>query len=303
MPNPFWNARERRLRAGWRIAIQFAVFVAILTFLTLLPKGNAAAAVAGWIGSVAAVVGATALLARRIDHRQFADFGFHLRRRWWADLGFGLVLGALMLTGIFWTERAAGWVVVAGGAGTSFPAPLAVALLVKLAEWVATGVNEELVFRGYQLRNLAEGFEGGAARRGEALRLAAIASSIFFGVAHLANGQGGVLSTLNIVLAGLLLSLPLLLSGELATSVGLHISWNLFEGTVFGFPVSGVPSTTRLITTRQTGPELWTGGDFGPEAGLVCLFWMLLAGAAILVRWRMRRPRPAPPHSVEEAAV
>jgi hypothetical protein len=38
--------------------------------------------------------------SRVFDHRRMSDFGFHFSRKWWTDLGSGLVLGALLLFGI-----------------------------------------------------------------------------------------------------------------------------------------------------------------------------------------------------------
>jgi CAAX protease family protein len=110
----FWNTAERRLRAAWRLILQFAVFFAVLlTFASILkskagdritlPRALTAGAfylssglVAGW------------LMARFIDRRPFADFGFHLSRSWWLDFGFGLLLGAIMITTIFLVEWLAG---------------------------------------------------------------------------------------------------------------------------------------------------------------------------------------------------
>jgi hypothetical protein len=55
----------------------------------------------------------------------------------------------------------------------------------------------------------------------------------------------------------------------------MHWAWNLFEGPVYGTPVSGV-DLPHLFNADVHGPVIWTGGAFGPEAGLLC---MLLGGA------------------------
>jgi membrane protease YdiL (CAAX protease family) len=290
----FWNARQRRLRAGWRLLIQFALFVT-----TLLGVGAVAGALGP--GDEAAVVGSTLylalglglawLLARFLDRRPLADYGFHLSGGWWLDLGFGLLLGALLMTGVFLAESLAGWASVTPAAAGDSGLAAGSAFLVSLCVCLAGGLNEELTFRGYQLRNLAEGLCGRRLGPRPALVLALVLSSALFGGAHLTNPNATALSTLYIVLGGLLLSLPYLLTGELAIPIGLHASWNLFEGTVYGFPVSGNVPTRRLLAVRQGGPELWTGGAFGPEAGLLAVVWMVLGCAliALWVRWRRRR--------------
>jgi membrane protease YdiL (CAAX protease family) len=239
------------------------------------------------VGSVlylAGGVGAVGLLCRFIDRRSFADYGFHLNRSWWRDLGFGLFLGAFLMTGIFLTERSAGWVEVVGAGAASSAVPFGLAVLVRLIVYVAVGVNEELSFRGYQLKNLAEGLAGKRLGPRAALLLSLAISSVLFGVGHMTNKSATPLSMANIVIAGVLAGMPFLLTGELAVSIGLHISWNFFEGTVYGFAVSGSRPTTPLLSIRQCGPELWTGGAFGPEAGLTYIPWVL-AGCVLIALW------------------
>ena len=58
---------------------------------------------------------------------------------------------------------------------------------------------------------------------------------------------------------------------QLWLSIGLHLGWNLFLGTIFGFQVSGLEWETGLIMQSVGGPALWTGGSFGPEAGILML--------------------------------
>ena len=102
LANLFWNAPERRLRAGWRVL----VFLVILLVVAAV-DGRVRAGLAGRLpdlyeGLVRALVfalliaAALYLASRVLDHRRMSDYGFHFSRKWWTDLGFGLVLGALL---------------------------------------------------------------------------------------------------------------------------------------------------------------------------------------------------------------
>jgi membrane protease YdiL (CAAX protease family) len=195
------------------------------------------------------------------------------------------------MTSIFLAERAAGWVTIAGmfRQGDS-GLPFAIAILAPLFLFLCVGVYEELLARGYLLRNLAEGFNGPGIGPRAALVLAWALSSALFGLAHAANPNATAVSTISVALAGLFLGLGYVLTGELAIPIGLHITWNFFQGNVYGFPVSGAaPRQATFIAIEQRGPEIWAGGAFGPEAGLIGLV-ALLVGSLLIVLWvRLRR--------------
>jgi membrane protease YdiL (CAAX protease family) len=290
-----WNATEHRLRAGWRLLIQLLLFFALLAagvrILNGVGRGTVAGAVLAGSFYLAAGLGVAWLLARFIDRRPFAGYGFHLGRGWWLDFGFGLLLGTLMVTGIFLVEYLAGWITVRASPDSSSLLVLAEVLLASLLVYVAVGINEEFTFRGYQLRNLAEGLAGQWIGPTLAVVLALCISATAFGLSHLGNRNASVVSTANIVLGGLAFGLPFVLTGELAMPLGLHIAWNFCEGTVYGFAVSGHAPIRPILAVEQGGPELWTGGAFGPEAGLLAVVAIVLgcAGGVLWISWRCKR--------------
>ncbi|MFZ1756150.1 MAG: CPBP family intramembrane glutamic endopeptidase [Caldilineaceae bacterium] len=295
----FWNRNEGRLRAGWRLLL-FALILAVVTpfvqillgwateaLLDALPSALAleiSRAVDG-LSVVLSITGGVAVAGRLVDRRGFVDFGFHLRREWWTDFGFGLALGGLLMAGIFAAEWVLGWVTVTdiwhSPGGLSFP----VAILTPLFAFLFVGYYEELLVRGYLLRNLAEGLGFGPIASRWALVLAWLLTSALFGFLHAGNPNATFVSSFNIGLAGLFLGLGILLTGELAIPMGLHITWNFFQGNIFGFPVSGTRvGDATLLAIRQGGPAQWTGGAFGPEAGLIGLLAIGL-GSVLTLLW------------------
>jgi membrane protease YdiL (CAAX protease family) len=295
----FWNDRERRLRAIWRLLLQAGLLLVCVFILgAALALGARAvgvpvAAASAGPGSLSraalgvlmltAVAASMAAAARLLDRRPFADFGFHLDRRWGADFAFGLALGVLLMGSIFLSGWAIGWLDVTGtlrpaAAGGSFGRSFAAAII----SFVCVGIYEEMIARGYHLLNVAEGFERLLGPRA-ALALGGLFSSAVFGALHMGNPNASLLSTACIVGAGLLFGLAYVVTGELALPIGLHISWNVAQGNVFGFPVSGTDAGATLLATRlaEDAPAWWTGGAFGPEAGVSGGAALLAGGLAV----------------------
>lgn len=312
---PFFDEEQGRLRAPWRLLFQYLLYdkSAVPLFLSLFAgtyllvpaagggsgleylPGSPALPLISSAATLAAALTSVWLAGRFLDRRRFVDFGFHLNRGWWFDLCFGLALGAFLMTVIFLIELGLGWISVSGSfavadafaeAGT----PFALAALVPVCVCLCVGFSEELLFRGYQIKNAAEGLDHPALGPRGAVVVAWLLSSAFFGYLHADNPNATALSTFNVALAGLMLGLGYVLTGELAVPIGLHVTWNLFQSGVYGFPVSGFDSLgASLLTVEQTGPDLWTGGPFGPEAGLLGVAAMLL-GALLITLWvRFRR--------------
>lgn len=124
---------------------------------------------------------------------------------------------------------------------------------------VGAAITEELMFRGLALQGLERLFGS---------RAALVATSLFFGAAHLFNPGASLWSALAIAVeAGLLLGAAFLWRRSIWFVVGLHFAWNSTE-QLLGIPVSGKPAE-GLLTTHVSGPSILTGGAFGLEASII----------------------------------
>ncbi|MFL7793512.1 MAG: CPBP family intramembrane glutamic endopeptidase [Anaerolineae bacterium] len=318
----FWNGEQRRLRALWRLILQgiyygallIALFVSlaiVIVILTLAAQRDvlpASLSGSGTMGMLILLVVPLEPLFRAVsvwmaglfpDRRRFSDFGIHLNLNWWIDFGFGLTLGAVLMGLIFAIEAGAGWVTVTETFRSQLPnllpeislphLPFGVALSFSLFFFIAVGIGEEFFSRGYHLKNLTEGFSFIGPKG--AVIIATLVSSVIFGLMHAGNPNANIISTFNLFLAGLFLALGYILTGELAIPIGLHIAWNFFQGNVFGFPVSGTDAGATFIAIEQGGPQLVTGGPFGPEAGLIGIAAMVLGGILTILWVRVRYGR------------
>jgi membrane protease YdiL (CAAX protease family) len=168
-------------------------------------------------------------------------------------------------------------------------APSALAVLdAFLVPWL-TAVGEELLFRAILFRLLEEAL--GTA-------LATLISAALFGLAHAGNPGAGPESLF--LLAGgfgVLAALVYAATRNLWAVVGLHMGWNLAEGTLFGLPNSGQLEPVRLLQTTVSGPPLMTGDGFGPEGSLPLFALSAVAIAAFawitLLRGQWRSLRGA----------
>ena len=293
----FLSPNEARLRAGWRLLIQILMMLVIsivisIAFAPLLFSVHGT--VFFFLGQVAELIAFTAsiFLARLfLDRRSIASMGLRLDRRVWKDILAGIGITFIMMALVFAAMSAAGWLTFEGFAWEAEPIQQVLGgTFGFLGIFILVGWNEELLSRGYHLQTLASGAN---------LFWGVLLSSAVFGALHLGNPNATWVSAAGIFFAGLFLAYGYLRTGQLWLSIGLHIGWNFFEGVVFGFPVSGL-DIYPLTRIQVQGPGMWTGGAFGPEAGLVILP-ALLTGAG-LIFWHTRNRRAKEPGATGAAS-
>lgn len=282
----FQTTEKRRLRSGWRLLLHSLLLLLItlpLEFASLLVSPYLGSMPLDFISPLLSLLGitiATYIARRALDRRSFQSLGFAVDKHSIPDILVGIALTGLMMSFIFALEWSLGWIEITGTAFDQFSTPRVLRhSLEALWLYICVGFSEELLSRGYHLQNLCEGTN---------MALAVILSSSVFGFLHIANPNATLISTAGIILAGFFLAYGYLRTGQLWLSIGLHIGWNFFEGTVFGFPVSGTTGF-NMIKQVDAGPVLFTGGAFGPEAGLVLLPALLL-GTATLAFYTRSRP-------------
>lgn len=129
--------------------------------------------------------------------------------------------------------------------------------------FLLAAILEEIVFRGYILNNLLISMKN--------KYLALLISSLLFAFVHGLNPNLSLLSIINLVIAGLALGITYIHTKNLWFPIFMHVSWNYFQGPIFGFEVSGM-DTPSIITQKVIGSNIITGGNFGFEGSIILTF-------------------------------
>ncbi|MBI5094328.1 MAG: CPBP family intramembrane metalloprotease [Candidatus Hydrogenedentes bacterium] len=218
------------------------------------------------------------VVALVMERRPLRDLGFRGKQAFRVFF-LGTASGGALMSVVFFFMALAGWYHVTGmGTGArnwlDFGS-ISVALLL-------AAVAEEIVFRALTFRLLEECAGSW---------LALVTSSVYFAWAHGHYPTSSPASSAGIVMAGLMLGLAYMATRNLWFVIGLHWSWNIFQGPIYGAPVSG-HQLHGLINVTIEGPERWTGGAFGPEAGLpvlaVCVVFAIVAATAAVRNGEVR---------------
>ena len=283
-----------RLRAGWRLLIQTVVMLIgfscfgiplIVIYYFLDPAsaftGKLTPALLLLTTLVQTFAFTTSIfLARRfLDKQSIESLGLKINRQALFDLLAGIGVTFIQMGLIYVVMRSLGWLTFKGFAWDVDPLGQVIGnTLTFLFVFILVGWNEELLSRGYHLQTLASGFN---------LFWGVVISSTVFGFLHIFNPGSSWVAVLGITVAGFYFAFAYLRTKQLWLPIGLHIGWNFFEGVVFGFPVSGL-DIYPLTRIDVTGPVLWTGGAFGPEAGLIILPSLVIGGILIYLFTRKR---------------
>lgn len=217
--------------------------------------------VAGTVGLCAAGLLANLLTMRIFDRRPFTDIGLRLGRLSAWNLGLGLLLGAgsaaLMLAAPL--IAGTGHLTLNGQAGLGWPSMIFYVVTLGIA-----AVGEEMIFRGYAFQLLIE-------KIGPFATILPV--SVLFGLTHASNPHASNLGIFNTFLWGVALGVGFLRSRDLWLPIGLHFGWNLVL-PLFGVNLSGLTIEVTRYSYRWDLLPIWSGGDYGPEGGLLATIFV-----------------------------
>ena len=144
--------------------------------------------------------------------------------------------------------------------------------------FIFVAISEELFLRGYVLNNLLVSFNK---------YIALLISSLLFSLMHGANPNFSLIPFIGLFIAGLFFGLSYIFTRSLWFPIALHFSWNFFQGTIFGFNVSG-KDTYSLLATKNNSLNVWNGGDFGFEGSILSIILQIIAIGIVFIIFKNR---------------
>lgn len=198
-----------------------------------------------------------------LDKRPIRDLGLINIKKGYKDLIMGLIFGAISMTIVFAV------LVISGSSKLVTPLStpnVSISLLSGFIMFIFVGFGEEIFSRGYCLTVL---------KQTDRMWVPLVVSSIIFSLMHIGNSNVSIIGLLNIFLVGVLFAYMTIKSHNIWMAIGYHITWNYFQGNIFGFEVSGT-AAEGLYSTRPVVENIINGGKFGPEGGLIATVVILL---------------------------
>ena len=195
--------------------------------------------------------------------RPLSEMGLHPSKSTKKECGAGMILGMVNCTLVFLL------VVWFGGGHVASWQPRVTALtLTWLFAFVLVAFAEEVLNRGFIMAVLR--------RCRNHVFVLIFLPSVIFGAIHLGNPSVTLLSVFNIIIVGILFSYMFIKSGNIWMCIGYHFTWNVFQGIIYGMPVSGL-NIPGIITTHFTRDNILNGGGFGIEGGILTTLVTLLS--------------------------
>jgi len=215
------------------------------------------------------------MFMKLIDKEKFIDVGFRLKNKT-KEIAVGIFVGAVIMV--------LGYVLLVTMGEISFKELNfnSNEVMISIITFIFVAVLEELLCRGYILKNLMGSFNK---------YVALIVSSLLFALIHGANPNIDAFALFNLFLAGIFLGISYIHTKNLWFPIALHFSWNLFQ-TMVGFNVSG-QDVYSVVEFSMTEKNILNGGDFGFEGSVFAVAVMMISIGVIELYYRKNKKKLA----------
>lgn len=198
------------------------------------------------------------------DKKKVKYIGLTNIKSCWKDLCMGLLIGAISFTAVATVLIFTKSVQLIN----SFAQPkFSWTLIIQLLIFIFVGINEELFCRGYCMTVL---------KQTNISWVPIVVSSVIFALMHSFNDGIGLIAYTNLFLFGITMGYLFIKTKNIWMGIGYHITWNYFQGNIFGFLVSG-NVTDSIYTVKTVNPNIINGSGFGPEGGLVVTILLIIS--------------------------
>jgi len=121
------------------------------------------------------------IMTKYFDKTSWMEFGFHFSKAWWLDLLAGILIGSVQVVLVLLVEKAFGLVrILPNTTFNEISANLAVYLIANALTLLAGIIAQDIIIRGYVIKNLSQGLNWNAKLRKWAPVIGLFVFSILF---------------------------------------------------------------------------------------------------------------------------
>ncbi|TCI93636.1 CPBP family intramembrane glutamic endopeptidase [Tenacibaculum sp. M341] len=227
-----------------------------------------------------------------LDKSSFKKYGLKINKIWLQEFLMGAIIPVVQLSIFFFVLYSTDNLKVidfftTNSANYSFDYSFWAGFFSEIFGLIIGSTVEEIFFRAFIFYIAYEAFQVVKKDAVKRAILIVVIIAPLFGIAHMGNEGATTISTTNLGIDAIVMCLPFLITGRLGMSIGMHFSWNLVEGAILGFAVSGNVAKSSIISVEMPN-NLLTGGVFGPEGSIIFILLDVVAIALILYWKRIK---------------
>ncbi|WP_271785256.1 CPBP family intramembrane glutamic endopeptidase [Aquimarina algiphila] len=288
---------KNRIRPIWRLflflSITFLINIPLqLGLQEVLNQGLLRGSISASIYLLSVVL-SLYIQIKFLDKSSFKKYGLKINKIWIKEFIIGIIISLTQLSIFFLIMYITGNLKIVdffttNSSSYSFDYSFWQGFFSEMFGLIIGSTVEEIFFRAFIFYIVYEALRTVKKDAGKRAVIILIVIAPLFGIAHVGNEGATIISTINLGLDAMMMCLPFLITGRLGMSIGMHFSWNLFQGVIFGFAISGNIAKVSIISVNMPN-NLLTGGVFGPEGSVIFILLDIVALIFILYWKKLKK--------------